>query len=90
MSNEKVDKPKDNKEITIVINGTAKVIQKERLTFEEVIALAFDSPPTGDGVQFTVQFSRGHSDKPKGTLVEGQSVQAKDGMEFDVTPTNRS
>jgi hypothetical protein len=90
MSNEKVDKPKDHKEITIVINGTAKVIQKERLTFEEVIALAFDSPPTGDGVQFTVQFSRGHADKPKGTLVEGQSVQAKDGMEFDVTPTNRS
>lgn len=90
MNNEKADKHKDHKEITIVINGTAKVIQKERLTFEEVIALAFDNPPTGDGVQFTVQFSRGHSDKPKGTLIEGQSVQAKEGMEFDVTPTNRS
>jgi len=90
MSNEKEEKHKEHKEITIVINGTAKVIRKERLTFEEVIALAFDNPPTGDGVQFTVQFSRGHSDKPKGTLVEGQSVQAKEGMEFDVTPTNRS
>lgn len=90
MSNEKVDSHKDHKEITIIINGTAKVIQKERLTFEEIITLAFDNPPTGDGVQFTVQYSRGHSDKPKGTLVEGQSVQAKDGMEFDVTPTNRS
>lgn len=90
MSNEKAGKPNDHKEITIVINGTAKVIQKERLTFEEVITLAFDNPPTGDGVQFTVQFSRGHSDKPKGTLIEGQSVQAKEGMEFDVTPTNRS
>lgn len=90
MSNEKVDNHKDHKEITIIINGTAKVIQKERLTFEEIITLAFDNPPTGDGVQFTVQYSRGHSDKPKGTLVEGQSVQAKDGMEFDVTQTNRS
>lgn len=90
MSNEKVDNHKDHKEITIIINGTAKVIQKERLTFEEIITLAFDNPPTGDGVQFTVQYSRGHSDKPKGTLVEGQSVQAQDGMEFDVTQTNRS
>lgn len=90
MSNEKADKGQDHKEITIVINGTAKVIKKERLTFEEVIALSFDNPPTGDGVQFTVLYSRGHSDKPKGTLVEGQSVQTKDGMEFDVTPTNRS
>ena len=90
MNNEKTDEHKDHKEITIIINGTAKVIQKASLTFEEVIALAFDNPPTGDGVQFTVQFSRGHSDKPKGTLVEGQSVQAKEGMEFDVTSTNRS
>jgi hypothetical protein len=90
MSNEKAEQHKDHKEITIIINGTAKVIEKERLTFEEVIALSFDNPPTGDGVQFTVQFSRGHSDKPKGTLVEGQSVQVKEGMEFDVTSTNRS
>lgn len=81
---------KNHKEITIVINGTVKTIQKERLTFEEVVALAFDNPPTGDGVQFTVQYSRGHTDKPKGTLVEGQSVETKEGMEFDVTPTNRS
>lgn len=81
---------KHHKEITIVINGTSKTVEKERLTFDEVIALAFENPPTGDGVQFTVQYSRGHSDKPKGTLVEGQSVKLKEGMEFDVTPTNRS
>lgn len=80
----------DHKEITIVINGTEVVVTKERLTFEEVIALGFDNPPAGDGVQFTVQYSRGNSDKPKGTLIEGQSVQAKERMEFDVTPTNRS
>lgn len=88
MSKEDVDK--HHKKITIVINGTVKTVQKEHLTFEEVVALAFDNPPTGDGVQFTVQYSRGHSDRPKGTLVEGQSVKTKEGMEFDVTPTNRS
>ncbi|MCX4175653.1 MULTISPECIES: multiubiquitin domain-containing protein [Paraburkholderia] len=76
-------------QVTIYINGTPKVVQKERLTFDEIVALAFDSPPTGDGVQFTVQYSRGQSGS-KGSLVEGQSVQVKEGMEFDVTPTNRS
>lgn len=90
MSIEQEDKHKDHKEIIIVVNGIAKTSQNEHLTFEEVVTLAFDNPPTGDGVQFTVQYSRGHSDKPKGTLVEGQSVQVKEGMEFDVTPTNRS
>jgi len=79
-----------DKQVTIYINGTPKVVQKERLAFEDIVALAFDNPPTGDGVQFTVQYSRGHSSNSKGSLVEGQSVQLKDGMEFDVTSTNRS
>lgn len=89
MNNEK-DKPNNgHKEVTIYINGTPKVVRKDRLTFEEIVALAFDNLPNGDGVQFTVQYSRGHSNA-KGSLVEGQSVQVKEGMEFDVTSTNRS
>ncbi|RVD67547.1 hypothetical protein EN751_36185, partial [Mesorhizobium sp. M4A.F.Ca.ET.029.04.2.1] len=47
-------------------------------------------PPTGDGIQYTVQYTRGHGHKPSGTLVEGQSVKITEGMEFDVTSTNRS
>jgi hypothetical protein len=37
-----------------------------------------------------VAYSRGDNNKPQGTLVPGESVKAKDGMVFDVTPTNRS
>ena len=88
MSSDKV-MPQGHKEVTIYINGTPKMVRKERLTFEEIVALAFDSVPTGEGVQFTVQYSRGNSNN-KGSLIEGQSVEIKDGMEFDVTPTNRS
>jgi hypothetical protein len=79
-----------DKTVTIYLNGTPKSVAKEKLTFEDVVRLAFENPPTGDGVQFTVQYSRGHSNQSKGSLVEGQSVQVKEGMEFDVTPTNRS
>ncbi|RUW24047.1 hypothetical protein EN858_20130 [Mesorhizobium sp. M4B.F.Ca.ET.215.01.1.1] len=79
------------KTVTIIVNGRKKTLpKKEELTFEEVVALAFDNPPTGDGIQYTVQYTRGHGHKPSGTLVEGQSVKIKEGMEFDVTSTNRS
>jgi len=79
------------KTVTIIVNGRKKTLpKKEELTFEEVIALAFENPPTGDGIQYTVQYTRGHGNKPAGTLVEGQSVKIKEGMEFDVTSTNRS
>jgi uncharacterized protein (DUF342 family) len=82
---------KDGKSVTVFINGTRTKLPKEQISYEELVALAFNNnPPTGDTVQITVQYTKGHSDKPKGTLVEGQSVKAKEGMEFDVTATNRS
>lgn len=90
MSTENAGKNEEPKIVTIIINGTAKSVEKERMSFEEIVALAYETPPTGDGVQFTIQYTKGHSDKPKGTLVEDQSVKVKEGMEFDVTPTNRS
>ncbi|MDA8382786.1 MAG: multiubiquitin domain-containing protein [Betaproteobacteria bacterium] len=92
MSNDHArNNPHDHiKEVTVVFNGRPKPVAKERLSFEEVITYAFDTPPSGDGVQFTIQYTHGHSDKPNGTLLEGESVMVQDGMEFDVTPTNRS
>jgi hypothetical protein len=77
--------------VTIVINGKAKAVAKNAtLSFWDVVKLAFENPQTGDGIQYTVQYTRGQGHKPSGTLVEGQSVKVKDGMEFDVTSTNRS
>ena len=67
-----------------------KSVVKDELTFDELVNLAFETPPTGDGVQFTIQYTRGHGSKPAGTLLEGGTVKVKEGMEFDVTPTNRS
>ncbi len=77
--------------VTIIVNGRPKTWPKnEGITFDAVVALAFPNPPSGDGVQFTVQYTRGEGKKHSGTLVEGQSVKVKNGMEFDVTATNRS
>lgn len=77
--------------VTIIVNGRPKTVPKNAiLNYWDVIKLAFDNPQTGDGIQYTVQYTRGHGNKPSGTLVEGQSVKVKEGMEFDVTSTNRS
>ena len=81
----------DAKTVTIIINGKRKTVPKNaELSFDEIVQLAFETPQTGDGIQYTIQYSRGPDHKPSGTLVEGQKVKVKDRMEFDVTPTNRS
>lgn len=92
MSNiDKPGKPDETMDVAVHFNGRSTLLKKNsEITFDDAISYAFAQPPTGDNLQFTVQYTKGHSDKPKGSLIEGQSAKAKDGMEFDVTPTNRS
>ncbi len=79
------------KKVTIVINGRPKVVTKTKLTFEEVVSLAFDgSPPTGENIVFTVTYRRGPSPKPEGSMVPGDTVKVKDRMIFNVTATDKS
>lgn len=87
---EELERAEHNKALWVVVNGHRKEVHTPSLTFEEVVALAFSTPPQGQDVQFTVQYTCGPENKPAGTLVEGQSVKVRDGMEFDVTSTNRS
>ncbi len=79
-----------HKDVTIIVNGREKVVSKGELSFSEIIALAFESPAPGPNIIFTVTYRRGEGKKPKGTLVEGETVKIKDGMIFDVTRTDKS
>ncbi len=75
---------------TITVNGRQKTVTSDGLTFDQVVALAFDPVPSGPNVEVTVAYRRGHGDKPAGSLYEGQSVKVKEGMIFDVTVTDKS
>lgn len=77
------------KPVTIYVNGTAYEVPKERISYEELLEL-IDAPALPEDQRYSVQYSKGNSDKPTGTLIEGESVQVKKEMEFDVTPANRS
>lgn len=92
MSKEQENKDeKDNKkEVAIIVNGKQREVAKKDLSFADVVTLAFDTPPTGENILFTITYRRGHGDKPEGTLIEGQSIKVKDGMIFNVTATDKS
>jgi multiubiquitin len=86
------DKDKDkDKTITIIVNGREKEVPKnDDQSFDELVALAFDNPPTGEFICFTITYRKGQGNKPEGTLPEGESVKVKDGMVFNVTATDKS
>lgn len=80
----------DNKDISIIVNGREKPATTKELTFDQLVALAFDDPPSGEFICFTITFRKGHGNKPEGTLIEGETVKIKDGMIFNVTETDKS
>jgi hypothetical protein len=74
----------------VIVNGREREVDHRRLTFEEVVRLAFDPVPTGPNVVLTVSYRHAAEDR-KGTLIEGQSVEIKNhGTVFNVTATDKS
>ena len=78
------------KQVTIIINGTQVEVEKGELSFDEVVALAFENPPYGEYTEFSVTFSQAQGNKPEGILHPSESVKVKEGTIFDVTATDRS
>jgi len=79
-----------DKQVTIIVNGTPKHVDKDELTYDEVVRLTFETPPYGENTLFTIAYVRGHGNKPEGALAPGGSVKVKEGMIIDVTATDKS
>lgn len=72
-------------EINIIVNGRPKKVQGPSISFEQVVALAFNPVPSN--AFFTVTWSHGNQG---GSLTPGKSVPIQNGMKFDVTETSQS
>jgi len=76
--------------ITVVVNARKKVVTTTKLSFDEVVKLAFDNPPSGENIILTVTYKRGPKENPEGSMVPGQSVAIQEGMVFYATLTDKS
>jgi multiubiquitin len=77
-----------HKDILIVVNGREKVWHEHTISFRQVVELAYGSF-NGNSI-YTVVYSHGPKDNPKGSMVDGDTVHVKSRMVFDATQTNRS
>lgn len=67
----------------VYINALLITVMDDTLTYEEICQLA----PGVTEHNPTVQYTRGNSDKPSGTLQPGQTLALKDAMVIDVAFT---
>lgn len=78
-----------SKHFNIFVNARRHSWEEHTINYSQIVDLAFP-PPCGPNEIFTVQYSRGPKENREGTLVEGQKVEVKNGMVFDVTRTDKS
>jgi len=91
MSNSEENKnetPGQNKEVTIIVNGREKLWSEKKISYIQVVELAFS--PVDPNATYTVTYKKGVEPKHEGSLVKGESVPIKSGMIFNVTATNKS
>lgn len=88
MSDSKKNGGQDHsKTVTIIVNGRPKEVTKGELSYAEVVELAGLTP--SPKTIFTITYRKGEGNK-EGSLVDGESVKVKDGMIFNVTPSDKS
>lgn len=73
----------------IYVNSREKNWQKRKITYEEVVKLAFPNP-NFESIAYTVTYSGGPKQNPNGSMTKGDSVFVTNKMNFNVTETNRS
>ena len=88
---DKVDRP-DDKTFSIIINGRPTLVPTERdeLSFDELVDLAFDDPARGPQIVFTITFRGAGGRVQEGELDEDQRLKLRDGTIVNVTRTDQS
>lgn len=81
---------KEKKKVTIIVNGTPHEVEKDEITYAEVVTLAFPEYPEHPEINYSVKYRKGDGNKPEGILSPGGVVKVKNEMIFDVSPTGQS
>lgn len=84
------DHDKVKKKVTIIVNGSPEEVEKDDMSYSEIVTLAYPDFPQHPERNYSVKYVRGHGNKPEGILSNGGTVKVKDGMEFTVSPTGQS
>lgn len=90
LSNDGVERirSRESKTVTIKVNGRRRVVEKRRHSYREIAAIAYPNPDF-DKFNYTITYLRGvHG--AEGDLVEGETIEVKNGMVFNVRRSDKS
>ena len=75
---------------TIIVNASEKQWGEHKISYEQVVVLAFGSYTDDPNAPYIVSYYKKEDKKHEFSLVKGQEAPVKDGMIFNVSQTNKS
>jgi len=74
----------------IIVNGESKKWDKRKISFKEVIILAFGTYDENPNIVYTVAYEDGPKENPEGSMIKDTEVFVKNKMIFHATATDKS
>jgi hypothetical protein len=78
------------KPLTIIVNGREKQWSESKISFREVVILAFGSYEDTPQILYTVTHKPADKSQHEGTMVDGDEVNVHPGMIFNVARSDKS
>ena len=79
---------REAKTVTIKINGRSRTVEKRPHTYREIAAIAYPNPDF-EKFNYTITYLHGVNGA-EGDLVEGEKIEVKNGMVFNVRRSDKS
>lgn len=80
----------NKRSVSIIVNAQPHEWNEEKISFEEVVKIAFPNIPHNEVLFYTVTYDNGPKQNPKGTLSKKDKVHVQDKMFFTCTRTEQS
>jgi len=80
----------DDKQVTIVVEGTPHQVPKGKITYATVVHFFDPTYPQNPPDTYLVKYRRGPAHNPEGPLSLGGEVEVTEGMIFNVSKTGQS
>lgn len=80
----------NDKTVTIIVDGTSHEVEKEKISYAEVVTLAYPDYPQHPEITYSVTYKRGPDANHEGILAQGGLVMVKKDMVFNVSRTGQS
>ena len=85
------DPSKQPKVVTLIVNGRQKEWpEHKKISFREVVVLAYGVFEAAPNIEYTVTYSNGPRQNPQGIMVDGDEVKVQEGMNYNATRTDKS